>query len=33
MLAGKRIKGYFIGIRSGHTLNREMVRMMMEDRK
>ncbi len=33
MLAGKRIKGYFIGIRSGHTLNREMVRMMTEDRK
>ncbi len=33
MLAGKRIKGYFIGIRSGHILNREMVRMMMEDRK
>jgi len=30
MLAGKRIKGHFIGIRSGHTLNRDMVRKIME---
>ena len=26
MLIGKRVKGHFIGIRSGHTLNREMVK-------
>lgn len=29
MLIGKRVKGHFIGIRSGHTLNREMVKKII----
>ncbi|HXL01651.1 MAG TPA: UDP-3-O-acyl-N-acetylglucosamine deacetylase [Candidatus Atribacteria bacterium] len=30
MLTGKRVKGCFIGIRSGHALNREMVKRITE---